>query len=666
MRFRRVNASAPVRMLVAALAVLGAAQTASAAECTPTAGLTGCVDSDNLWFNAGATRFFSMAPGTLAPPGRLSFGLGLSYLSRPIGLVVGSADPDGSRVWVVDNALNATFLFALGATERLQLTAAAPATLYQDGSGLYSVLGSDAALPRAGVRDLRFGLDYGFLTHSRTGTGSGLALIGRFQFALPTGEKDAMAGSRTITWLPSLAAEYRASRLTVEAEVGARIRGASSLAGTVVGSQVSAAVGANVEILPRYLSAGVEAFALFGVDEQSQTARADGSTTPPMPAEWMASVSSAPILGGDISAMLGAGGPLPFSDPLPLTTPRFRVSLALRYAPTGSDGDADGVLDRDDKCPAEKEDRDGFQDDDGCPEADNDGDRIPDDRDRCRDDAETVDGFKDDDGCPDLDDDSDTIPDAEDQCRNEAEDLDSFEDQDGCPDLDNDRDGIPDKSDLCVNGAEDKDGFRDNDGCPEPDNDLDNVLDADDLCPSAAEDRDGFKDTDGCPEPDNDEDGILDGADACINAAETIDGVADGDGCPEPNAKNLVKWDGNLVLVDPPITFAKGSAEAKGDFAKRLAMVAQLVRGATPTLVIVETYADRVGDTSAKGAELADKRALAIKAELVKGGISADIITAVAGDPKAKRPNVAWDVTVKRPKPKAPKSAPPAVQEKPK
>ena len=88
-------------------------------------------------------------------------------------------------------------------------------------------------------------------------------------------------------------------------------------------------------------------------------------------------------------------------------------------------------------------------------------------------------------------------------------------------------------------------------------------------------------------------------------------------------------------------------------------MLAQLVRGATPEIVIVEGYADRKGDTSAKGADLAEKRALAVKAAFEAAGIAGDRITAASGDPGAARPAgaPAFDVTVRRPKPKAPKKA---------
>lgn len=58
-------------------------------------------------------------------------------------------------------------------------------------------------------------------------------------------------------------------------------------------------------------------------------------------------------------------------------------SLGLRYAPRVHDADGDGVPDRLDQCPELEEDRDGFEDADGCPDIDNDGDDVGDEDDRC-------------------------------------------------------------------------------------------------------------------------------------------------------------------------------------------------------------------------------------------------------------------------------------------
>ena len=158
--------------------------------------------------------------------------------------------------------------------------------------------------------------------------------------------------------------------------------------------------------------------------------------------------------------------------------PDLRAFLGIVFEPNIGDRDGDGIKDDIDACPDQPEDKDGFDDEDGCPDAD----RFDRDRDRILDDA---------DACPD-----------------DPEDYDGFEDNDGCPDPDNDQDCILDVDDLCPNEAEDRDGFEDNDGCPDPDNDSDLILDTADSCPrrdgqtakQTAEVYNTIKDEDGCPD----------------------------------------------------------------------------------------------------------------------------------------------------------------------
>ncbi len=164
------------------------------------------------------------------------------------------------------------------------------------------------------------------------------------------------------------------------------------------------------------------------------------------------------------------------------------------------DLDGDGFKNRQDACPEEPEDDDGFEDDDGCPDLDNDGDGVRDTVDECADDPEDKDRFQDKDGCPEDDNDDDGIRDGKDRCANDPEDVDGFEDKDGCPDADNDRDGFIDGRDRCPDDPEDVDGFADKDGCPEDDDDGDGFGDAEDRCPREPETVNGFEDGDGCPD----------------------------------------------------------------------------------------------------------------------------------------------------------------------
>jgi outer membrane protein OmpA-like peptidoglycan-associated protein len=137
--------------------------------------------------------------------------------------------------------------------------------------------------------------------------------------------------------------------------------------------------------------------------------------------------------------------------------------------PPKKDFDKDGIADGDDTCPQQPEDKDTFEDDDGCPDPDNDQDSVLDPVDHCPREAEDRDSVEDEDGCPDLDNDKDGVPDTDDMCPLVAEDKDGFNDTDGCPDQDNDRDGIFDPQDLCINEPENMNGYADGDGCPDED-----------------------------------------------------------------------------------------------------------------------------------------------------------------------------------------------------
>jgi len=111
------------------------------------------------------------------------------------------------------------------------------------------------------------------------------------------------------------------------------------------------------------------------------------------------------------------------------------VMQSVPVPPAIEDADVDGVTDSSDACGAAKEDFDGFQDEDGCPDPDNDADGSVDASDKCPIDAEDVDGFQDENGCPDPDNDADAILDEHDRCPSLAEDRNGRDDADGCPDL---------------------------------------------------------------------------------------------------------------------------------------------------------------------------------------------------------------------------------------
>ena len=149
-------------------------------------------------------------------------------------------------------------------------------------------------------------------------------------------------------------------------------------------------------------------------------------------------------------------------------TPDARAMLGVRLTrgggveprkPVELDRDHDGILDVVDRCPAQPEDKDGFEDDDGCPDPDNDKDGVLDVADRCPNDPEDMDAFEDDDGCPDPDNDKDGVLDVADRCPI----VSGVEANQGCPDTDADGDTVVDRLDRCPTEI----GPPENNGCPQ-------------------------------------------------------------------------------------------------------------------------------------------------------------------------------------------------------
>ena len=273
----------------------------------------------------------------------------------------------------------------------------------------------------------------------------------------------------------------------------------------------------------------------------------------------------------------------------------FQFSFGWKGYMVTPDDDKDGIPNSVDKCPKVKEDFDGFQDDDGCPDYDNDNDGIPDSLDKCPNKAEDKDGYKDDDGCPDLDNDGDGIPDERDLCPNAPEDFDGFEDQDGCPDYDNDHDGIADSVDRCPNDPEDVDGFEDADGCPDVDNDQDGVPDIKDKCPNVA----GSPLNGGCP-------------------LDTIK--------PPPAPKRVIDFPKSQILYG--VSFRKGTAELAFESYQFLEPLFQRLSQYPEVEIEIRGHTDAIGSYS-KNMDLSQMRADAVMQYFIAKGITAARIHAV-------------------------------------
>jgi hypothetical protein len=286
------------------------------------------------------------------------------------------------------------------------------------------------------------------------------------------------------------------------------------------------------------------------------------------------------------------------------------MGLGLIFAPGVSafDSDGDGIPNKYDLCKKEPEDKDGFEDNDGCPDPDNDKDGVCDPWV-----AEKGQSAKYATQCQ-----------GSDRCVNVPEDKDGFEDHDGCPDPDNDKDGIPDKKDKCPDQAEDMDGFEDADGCPELDNDKDGVPDATDKCPNDPEDKDGFEDEDGCADLDNDGDGIKDAVDKCPDQAENINGVDDEDGCPDKTMPAL-----NPIETYPLVGFRSSTAEITFESTPGLEKLGKQLMDYPEKVIEIRLFTWYKGNQKDGYLELLKNRSRAIVDFLVKTGAKPDQIKEV-------------------------------------
>jgi outer membrane protein OmpA-like peptidoglycan-associated protein len=242
---------------------------------------------------------------------------------------------------------------------------------------------------------------------------------------------------------------------------------------------------------------------------------------------------------------------------------------------------------------------------------DNDLDGIKNKEDKCPDQAEDKDGFQDEDGCPDVDNDKDGINDANDKCPAEPEDKDGFQDNDGCAEADNDKDGVPDLKDRCPNDAQGADGKE---GCPNLDKDADGIADLNDKCQSEAEDRDGFEDEDGCPELDNDKDGIADMKDKCPGAPETLNKFEDEDGCPD-NVKEVVK-----TMVLKGVNFKTASAELTFESYRVLDDIVPQIQASQDNQFEVAGHTDNRGNAT-KNQMLSQARAQSVANYFIGKGV---------------------------------------------
>ncbi len=384
---------------------------------------------------------------------RPSFGLIFHYQTDPYSL----SNDDGDIVTdLIASRVTTEVWAALGLFDVLEIGLVMPVILAQSGDDL-GAIGLEGSVDGVALRDLRIVPKLQIFRSN----GFGLGVLG--QIFVPTGDQSQFASDGGIRGQVRLVADYESEggfALALDGGLDFRPRRQTltHISDDAVRLGLAVRVPLGVEWL-RLLATGNALIPLVN-DREPDNLAIDAINGPDAAVEIDLALQAR---FGDFVASVGAGHGLTDG----IGAPELRVFALFGYTPEDGDRDGDGILDRDDQCPDDPEDFDGFQDGDGC---------------------------------PDLDNDKDGILDVSDQCPNEAEDFDGFEDQDGCPDRDNDKDGILDINDKCPNVPEDFDGLGDEDGCPEDDFDGDGILDNSDKCPRVPENKNGYQDEDGCPD----------------------------------------------------------------------------------------------------------------------------------------------------------------------
>ena len=366
---------------------------------------------------------------------------------------------------VIDDRVISNVQVGLGLSRYFSLTLDAPLVLWQDGYQLTNI--DNPRIPpdtliSSGVGDIR--LQPKLVAIDRDRLPIGLAI--QVPVGFPTGNGGSYLGEGGYSLTPTMVMEFsdapiRSRQYIFRAAVhgGYHVRPSDTIGDLEI--QNGAVYGLAMGLHPTSVLEITGEF--HGV--------VWGPLAAQQPAEALGGLKF--LIGDYVNINIGGGmGVLPGAG-----APDWRllggVSLAPSFDPNSRDSDKDGIVDALDRCPRDPEDKDRWQDEDGCPELDNDKDGLNDDIDRCPNEAEDLDEYQDTDGCPDVDNDKDSILDIADRCPNQAETANGYEDEDGCPDSapvdDTDGDGYKDDVDRCPYDAEDFDGVEDEDGCPDED-----------------------------------------------------------------------------------------------------------------------------------------------------------------------------------------------------
>jgi OmpA-OmpF porin, OOP family len=329
-------------------------------------------------------------PVTTPGPWRWNVSAWLQYAQDPTS-VRGGAGSVISRP--IEHQIGADLVAGLGIGNRAAVGVDIPGFLWQDGaSALPATIVTGGAVPRAGLGDIALDGKATIVSNDRQGATLGPGLAAVASLTLPTGDRRSFSGDGSVTSSLALHAAYALGIAELRATLGYSLRTArriwpSAAGGLGFGDELPWSAG--LVLRPKALAPTLDAD-----DRQAWELAAHGwlPAGPVAPfglggsgasllSPALVAVSDRVTLGRDRDAYVVSGVDVGLDTAVGV--PVFRAILALGWAPRKHDRDDDGVPDDLDECPDLPEDRDGIQDNDGCPEDDADGDEIPDTVDAC-------------------------------------------------------------------------------------------------------------------------------------------------------------------------------------------------------------------------------------------------------------------------------------------
>jgi OmpA-OmpF porin, OOP family len=284
----------------------------------------------------------------------------------------------------VEHLVGADLVAGIGLGSRAAVGVDVPAFLWQDGT---------ASVPASGLGDVSLSGKATIVSNDREGLRAGFGLAALGNVSLPTGDRSSFLGEGQVTATLRLLAEYGFGVGALSASLGYAVRPASrpwpqaTVSGPTLGDAVPWALG--LALRPRAIALGIDTGDRQLWEIAAHGALPGGPVAPfglggagsSLLSPVMLAVDDRIALGHvrDIYVLIGADVGLDDA----LGVPLVRAVASFGWAPRAHDSDNDGVPDDVDECPDLPEDRDGIQDQDGCPEDDADGDGVLDPADRC-------------------------------------------------------------------------------------------------------------------------------------------------------------------------------------------------------------------------------------------------------------------------------------------